>query len=959
MTHYDAIHFGPFCLSPSERLLTREGDPVDIGGRSFDLLAALLEQPGRVLSKRDLLKRVWADVVVEDGSLRFHMTGLRKLLGDGKDGARYIATQVGVGYAFVGTVEGEPGPAGSAPHTGSGTGLRTPRSLQPADEPPPAPSLPSRLDPLIGRAEDVTTLLKQIDMVPLVSIVGYAGVGKTTLAVEVGHRLAANFNEQIYFVDLAAIEDGALVASAIAAAIGISVQSDDPLAVLVGHIREQHLLLLLDNCEHVIEAAANIVEQIIDHAPGVRVIATSREPLRIRGEQVHRLGAHGYPQRIDGLGRDELLRFPAVELFCARARAGDSSLEIDDEAARLIAEMCGRLDGMALPIELAAVRVATHGVAATARLLGEKLSLGWPGRRTALPRQQTLRSTLDWSYDLLSDVEQVVLERLAVFVGPFSIDAALAVVADDGLGADEVASAIDELTAKSLIAADRERTAGAYRLLEMTRAYARSKLRAHEREGQNKVARRHASFFLAEIETVSAPQNDMLQDARGLQEQLGNLRSALEWCFGGDGDRRIGVRLAAASAQIFLDLSLLVECRSWCAKALEAIEEGQRNTALELELEAARGISLMFTRGNSVAAGEALDRALEIAIALEDRWAQLRLLGRLHIFHERIGEFSAAMAHAERAVDVATAIDEPEALGVAFSLSGISHHLAGDQNRARRDFSLALENSLPSRRDRTIRYGFDHRNRSAIGLSRALWLLGEVDEARRMADLAVADAARLDHPVTHCIALLWCFSLYLWMGEYDDAEPLIELFAERAEVNALGPYINAAPGLRGELAIWRGLPGRALADLEESLARLRAARYELLTTPFAISLARGLLLGGRIDEARALVDTTMAACLASGECFAVPELLRLKAAVARAAGEDGDALLDDAMALSREQGARAWELRAVIDRSAMLEKRGRRDQARNLLAASRGHFAPGGDGADIRRADDMLAALAA
>jgi hypothetical protein len=219
---------------------------------------------------------------------------------------------------------------------------------------------------------------------------------------------------------------------------------------------------------------------MIEAAPNLRILATSREALRIRDEHVHHLEAMTYPDAVEAHSLEALLAFPAVQLFCERAIAGDSSLRIDLEAARLIADMCRRLDGMALAIELAAVRVATHGLVTTARMLGERFSLGWAGRRTATPRQQTLQSMLDWSYDLLSDSEKIVLQRLSVFVGPFSVDAALEVVADSRMNADEVAAGLDELTSKSFVVPDRSRGTATYRLLEMTRAYARQKLVARE-----------------------------------------------------------------------------------------------------------------------------------------------------------------------------------------------------------------------------------------------------------------------------------------------------------------------------------------------------------------------------------------------------------------------------------------------------------------------------------------------
>jgi predicted ATPase/DNA-binding winged helix-turn-helix (wHTH) protein len=920
------INFGPFSLSPAKRLLTRDGVPVEIGGRSFDLLVVLTERAGQVLSKRELLRRVWSDVVVEDGSLRFHMANLRKLLGDGEDGARYIATQVGVGYAFVAPLERRE-PIGIV-------ALKTADADIGAQHPASTTNLPPRLPKLIGRQRDVDLLLERAVDGPLFTIVGPAGVGKTSLAVEIGHRLTGAFNDQVAFVDFGMLENPAVVPSMIAGAMGIPVQSEDPLAVILGHIRDQRVLLVLDNCEHVIAPVATIVERLIDEAPDTRILATSREPLRVRSEQVHRLAALGYPEDASDLSLEEVLAFPAVQLFCERAAAADSSLDIDEEAARLIAGMCRRLDGMALPIELAAVRVATHGVLATARQLGERFSLSWAGRRTARPRQQTLQATLDWSYDLLSDVEQVVLERLSVFVGPFSIDAALAVASDAAIGNDHVAVALDELTSKSLVSPTRSRGADTYRLLEMTRAYSREKLRARGAQLYHAVERRHADFFLSELEGAAEQAEDVLQDLRSLRLQLGNIRSALDWSFGEDGDASIAVRLAAASASVFQNLSHLVECRSWCARALAVLDEEQRSSPTELTLQAALGISLMFARGNSAAAGEALSRALEIATELGDLANQLCMLGRLHIFHERIGEYSVAMAHARRAVGIAEIIGEDEALSVAYSLSGISHHLSGDQHRARLELELALAKSPPSQRQLTVRYGFDHRNRSGIALARTLWLAGRAEQAITLARQTVREAADLNHPVTLSIALVWSLGMYLWSGDLDAAEKTLEAFTDCAQVNALGPYIAASSGFRAELALQRGDTDEALGALEESLARLRAARYELLTTTFSISIARGLVLLRRFDEARDLIDATIARCSANGERYAMAELLCVKAKIVLLVNEDRGAsglVLEQALALARQQGALAWESKAALDLAELYAAAGRVEEARQLI----------------------------
>ncbi|SFK36917.1 winged helix-turn-helix domain-containing protein [Caulobacter sp. UNC279MFTsu5.1] len=935
------LAFGPFELAPSKRLLVRNGAPVEIGGRALDLLVALVEQAGRVVSKRELFERVWPGRVVEDASLRFHMANLRKLLGDGEGDERLIATQVGVGYAFVGTVRTAAAVEPAPPAGIGGAAL----SLSAAG------ALPARTR-LIGREADVRRVLDGLAEPRLFTVVGPGGMGKTSLVIDVGCRLASEHGRNVRFVDLAALADGALIPSALAGALGIPVQTEDPMSVLLGHIQARDVVLILDNCEHLVDAVCAVAERIREAAPKVSLLATSREPLRARDEHIHWLGALAFPSDTTGLSLQEILAFPAVELFVERASAANSALEVGADEARTIAQMCERLDGMALAIELAAVRAAAHGLETTGAMLGERFALGWAGRRTAQPRQQTLQATLDWSYGLLSPTERRTLERLSVFRGAFSLRAALPIVSDGDLDEAQVVAAFEELASKCLVTPDRTHCPEAYRLLETTRAYARAKLDERGAAELDVVRRRHAVFFRDTLAGLGETPEEIFAGAAMMSGQIGNIRDALEWGFGPKGDLAVAASLVAAGVPLFAYLSLFVECRAWCERAVRSLGDQFHGTAMEMELQAALGLTIMFTRGNAPEAGVALRRALDIAVALGDRWNQLRLLGRLHIFHERVGEFEQALAWAEQAVDVAERVGHPEAIGLAASLAGVSHHLFGDQARARRELEISLQKSAPSQRSRTLYYGFDHRNRSGIALARVLWLQGLPDQARRLAVQTEIEAIGLDHPVTRCIALIWSHSIYVWTGDEAQAQASLDAFAEIAEVNGFVPYIAAALGQRGVRAIETGRAVDGVAWIEESLARLHAARYELLTTTFELALAQGLLICDRLDDALHTVDATLARCRANGEAFALPELLRLRA---RIVGQDGagpqaeaERLLVEALNTSREQGARAWELRAALDLARLWLAQGRTDEAPALLTPLRDAFVEGLDTADLR-----------
>ncbi len=474
----DVLLFGPFCLVPAERLLTREGASVELGARALDILIALASRPNDVISKKELLSRVWPDVTVEESSLRFHMASLRKALGDGKNGARYISTLAGRGYCFVAPVsissDLEPAvvaAAGSFPYA----------------------NLPGPLVHMVGRDEDVPRISARLMDARLVSIVGIGGVGKTTVAIAVGHHLREAFTGAIMLVDLSMLGDPGLVASTIASMLGLSVHSEDATPALIAYLRTKRMLLILDTCEHLIDAVAALASQIYAKASAVHILATSREVLQVEGEYVYRLDPLSCPPEESGVWSAAAQAFPAPRLFIERAAASGAHLELGEAEVAIVVRICRKLDGVALAIELAARRVDAYGLRETESLLDQSLTLLLLGHRSTTPRQKTLQATLDWSYQLLSKLERVVLRQLAVFVGHFSLDAALTVVAGTDIDRSQALAAIDSLIGKSMIAT---RPIGAmmrYRLLDTTRTYLLN-IAIDDTEAAE-LAGRHATYY--------------------------------------------------------------------------------------------------------------------------------------------------------------------------------------------------------------------------------------------------------------------------------------------------------------------------------------------------------------------------------------------------------------------------------------------------------------------------------
>jgi DNA-binding winged helix-turn-helix (wHTH) protein len=383
-----AVAFGPFRLFPKSRLLEKDGAPLHLGGRALDILICLAERAGEVVDKRELVKRVWADVNVDEGSLRFHIAALRKALGEGNEGSRYVVNVPGRGYCFAVPLSRPAPPEGRPTEIASSVRL-----------------LPAPLARMIGRDDAVEKITSELSLHRFVTIVGPGGIGKTSVALAVAHRQLEAFDGQVSFVDFGAVTDARLVPGSIASALGLTVSSEDPIPGLLTFLRSRQMLLVFDSCEHLLDELAPLAERLVREAPNLHVMATSRESLRSEGERVYRLFPLDCPPQQDGLGVADILAYPASQLFVERIAESLSEFELSHDEAPLVADICRRLDGIALAIELAAGRVNAYGIAGTAELLDSRFSLLWRGRRTAIPRHQTLSAALGWSYDLLPATE--------------------------------------------------------------------------------------------------------------------------------------------------------------------------------------------------------------------------------------------------------------------------------------------------------------------------------------------------------------------------------------------------------------------------------------------------------------------------------------------------------------------------------------------------------------------------
>jgi predicted ATPase/DNA-binding winged helix-turn-helix (wHTH) protein len=519
-----SYRFGRFEVRPAERKVLVEGRPAVVGGRAFDLLLALIERRDRMVTKDELLDLVWPEVAVEPNNLAVQIGALRKLLGPDA-----IATVPGRGYRFSVVLD-----------EASGRAAMAPPAMAPAAK--LKTNLPELPPPLIGRADESAALEALVARHALVTITGAGGIGKSRLAQHLLHQRRDAYAHGVCWVELSSVSDPAALPGALAAALGLQLGGGEPAAALSSALAPLAMLIALDNAEHLLEGVARLVATLGDAAPMLRLVVTSQAPLRLPREQVYRLDALAVPAR--PMLAAQALDHGAVALFVDRARAADARFVFNDANAPAVIELCRRLDGMALAIELAAARAPVLGVQRIIESLGERLELLKGGRRNAPARQQTLRAALEWSHGLLSEHERIVFRRLAVIVGSASLELIRRIAADEEVAAGSldqwaVVDGLSGLIDRSLVALsdegeDRERPR--YRLLDSPRAYAEERLR--EAGESERMAERHARAVGHLLEAAWEESwsgrigTDAWRDA--IEPDRDNARSALAWAMARD-----------------------------------------------------------------------------------------------------------------------------------------------------------------------------------------------------------------------------------------------------------------------------------------------------------------------------------------------------------------------------------------------------------------------------------------
>ncbi|MCX7307003.1 MAG: winged helix-turn-helix domain-containing protein [Afipia sp.] len=853
------IRRGNYQVFPDLRLLLRNGEKVDLSGKPFEIALMLIEANNAAVAKDDLLRSIWPNQIVEENNLQAHISIIRRALGPDRG---LLKTEFGNGYRLE--LPGENAGDSPTPHASS--------QFQ----------VPLTTTPLFGRLEELAVMDRMIAAGNLVTITGIGGIGKTRLATELAHRSRRNFGDSIFFVELSSLTSAALVLPTIAARVNADLTATGSSERSTGPVEQSaRTLLILDGCEHLLNSVVEAVQLLLRCAPALTIVTTSQEPLHIDGEQVLRLQPLDIPTD-DVTSLERASEFASAQLLISRIRSIDHDFPVDDTSTQEICRICRQLDGIPLALELAGSRVPLIGLHEVVKGLSDRFRLLTAGRRTAMPRHQTLRATLEWSYELLSTSEQRLLNRLGIFAGPFTLASAATVsntINDPGPSAVDM---ISSLVAKSLVCRDTNSRQRFY-LFESMRAFTLEKLVATGELPH--IAHRHSQFFSDRLSSASADWQDMPLDKwlAEYKDDLSDVRAALDASITEVEDAAISAEQICDSLPFWMQLSLLDECRVRVSNILEKLSStGKIDASLEMRLQRALGAALAWAQGPTPQVAASWKRTLILSQRNNDAEHQMQGHYGLWLYNLRSGSYQTAAQHADKLASMGRASSDMVAKWTGERAKGVTLHFLGDNIGAKQLIESVLTGHDYSRsRSFPLRFGVDQRIAGFAFLARTLWLLGDAHGAEDAAEAAIAEAAELDHVSSLCCALLegGC-ALWAISGQWKKLAEASETAVKIADRYNLGFWRSYAEGFIALSRSNTSPDNSSLRSLQAAAGSLSRIGVHPGYSLFTIGIAR---LQANLGDHQGAEKTTdgLIKSIGSEQHWAMPEILRLKVSFAK------------------------------------------------------------------------------
>jgi len=900
------IFFGPFRFDAATRTLWDGRVPVRLGARALAILQVLVETPGATVSRSTLINSAWPGLHVDQSNLRVQISGLRKAL---REYGNAIQADPFQGYRFNTDVIVKEPTAGPS-------------------ERPPRFGIPGIVVKPIGREAAAAGIHELLNCRRLVTILGSGGIGKTTIALQVANDRAADYADGACFVDLGRISSIDLVYTALANAIGLRVTEWPGAEQIALALQDKRMLLILDCCEHVLDPVARLVDSLLVNTPDIDILITTREPLQLEDEAVWQLAPLTVPPKAAETHSGDITTYSSVQLFlrCLHQRA--AKLHFDDRGVAAVAEICRRLDGIPLAIEIAASVTAVLGFEEAIRSLNERSSLINMDRRSIVPRQRSLFSTIEWSYNLLSEAEQSALRQIACFAGTFSLDAGIAVATGGQLGASAARDAIIGLSRRSLLSSDPRSTGAEYRLLDTTRAYI-AQLDLSDRDMAH---RRHAEYFLRLLDGIDWDLYDATSENAKMRAYLDEVRVALDWAF--PSDPELGVRLAIAAEQLWLALTSLVQGVPYLTKAFQIVDAGSKfDAAVRSRLLVSLASAQVYLPGFEGAS--LYERAWHAAQAAEDDFLELRALYGI------IQNMLLTRRPATRYLDAfAKAVERSNAPDVHYlfqRIAAFNDFESSDLRSADRRFEMFLRDCPSISRSSYLYFGgIDSFISCKIGLALAKYYMGYCEEALALSNTAVAEAEAQGHlTTTYFVLAQGATWLNIASAEFQLARSYLEKLEEVSR--HYRPWHAVAEAFRALLLKYADGDARSSERILTScLADEFIVKTGSLHPILWVELADARRIVGDLDGADSALTKAMSQCLGPSDVRLIGKHHPILAKVLIARNRHGDVdtareLYGRAIELSKLHDFYFYECEATVALAELELEVGRPSAARDTL----------------------------